>query len=325
MRTILRVALIAALGMAAAAMTIGAASAKTAAACKNDYAADKDAIAASGQTMKAFLAACRAGKPPATAPAASAQTAAAQADKPSAEASTEALAKAAQNPVANLISVPFQSNTNFGVGPYNKTQEVLNIQPVIPIHLTDDWNLITRWIAPVIYQPQLSPGTSGEFGLGNITPSLFLSPANPGKIIWGVGPIFYLPTATGDTLGINRWGAGPTAVVLTSDGSWLYGALVNNIWAGAGSVRFNSLLVQPFINYNMPGGWFLTTGPIITANWVAPQSNRWLVPVGGGVGRVFKIDKQPVNISAQAYYNAVRPTGAPSWTLRLSIALLFPS
>jgi hypothetical protein len=177
----------------------------------------------------------------------------------------------------------------------------------------------------LIYQPQLSPDTSGEFGLGNITPSFFLSPANPGKLIWGVGPIFYLPTATGDTLGINRWGAGPTAVVLTSDGPWLYGVLANNIWAGSGSVRVNSMLVQPFINYNMPGGWFLTSAPIITANWVAPESNRWVVPLGGGVGRVFKIDKQPVNISAQAYYNVVRPTGAPTWTLRLSIALLFPS
>jgi hypothetical protein len=325
MRTVLCLARIAALGIAAAAATLSAASAKTAAACKNEYVADKDAIAASGQAMKDFIAACRAGRQVAPTPAATAAPSVDPSEKPTANANAEDLAKAAQNPIANMISVPFQSNTNFNVGPFNKTQEVVNIQPVIPFHLTDDWNVITRWVTPLIYQPQLSPGSSGEFGLGNITPSFFFSPANPGKIIWGVGPVFYLPTATGDTLGVNRWGAGPTVVVLTSDGPWLYGVLANNIWAGAGSVRVNSLLVQPFINYNMPGGWFLTSSPIITANWVAPQSNRWLVPIGGGFGRVFKIDKQPVNISAQAYYNVVRPTGSPDWTLRLSIALLFPS
>jgi hypothetical protein len=311
--------------MLAAATTVSSASARTTADCKHEYAADKAAIAASGQTMKAFVAACRAGKSAAPAAAAGAKPTAAPADKPSADASTEALAKAAQNPVANMISVPFQSNTNFSVGPYSKTQEVLNIQPVIPIHLTDDWNVITRWIAPIVYQPRLSPQDGPEFGLGNIQPAFYFSPANPGSIIWGAGPILYLPTATDNTLGINKWGGGPAAVVLTSQGPWLYGVLANNVWAGSGSQRVNQMLIQPFINYNMPGGWFLTSGPIITANWVAPQNNRWLVPLGGGFGRVFKIDKQPVNMSAQAYYDVVRPTGAPSWTLRLSVALLFPA
>ncbi|SDR63842.1 hypothetical protein SAMN05519103_09095 [Rhizobiales bacterium GAS113] len=131
------------------------------------------------------------------------------------EKSTEELAKEAQNPIAKLISVPFQSNTNFGVGPFHQPQEILNIQPVIPITINQDWNLITRWITPVISQPKTSPTDNREFGIGDLNPSLFLSPAKPGEIIWGVGPTFLLPTATDRNLGNHRWGAGPGAVVLT--------------------------------------------------------------------------------------------------------------
>ena len=156
-------------------------------------------------------------------------------------------------------------------------------------------------------------------------PAFYLSPANPGSIIWGVGPTLFLPTATDKTLGLNKWGGGPAAVVLTIQGPWLFGALANNVWAGSGAQRYNQMLIQPFINYNMPGGWFLTSAPIITANWVAPQKDRWLAPLGGGFGRVFKIDKQPINASIQGYYDVVRPTGAPIWTLRASVALLFPT
>ena len=120
-----------------------------------------------------------------------------------------------------MISLPFQSNTNFGVGPFHAPQEVLNIQPVIPISISDDWNLITRWITPVISQPKILPTGHEEFGMGDLNPSFFL----------GIGPTFLLPTATDQNLGDHRWGAGPAAVVLTIQGHWVIGALANNIWS----------------------------------------------------------------------------------------------
>ena len=292
-----------------------AASAKTLAECKQQYDVNKKSIEARGQKQKDFIEACSTGGAPA---------AGAPASGPAADSDT--LRQEAQNPVASLISVPFQNNTNFSVGPYHQIQNVLNIQPVIPFKLSNDWNLITRWITPVVYQPRLSPQDGPEFGLGNIQPAFFLSPAAAWNgIIWGAGPQFYLPTATDKTLGINAWGGGPAAVALTIQGPWVYGALVNNVWAGTGPNRVNQMLIQPFVNYNLPDGWYLTSVPGISANWVAPENNRWLVPVGGGFGRLFKIDKQPVNVQLQAFYDVVRPTGAPTWTLRAQLQFLFPT
>ena len=243
------------------------------------------------------------------------------------EARTAALAKAAQNPVADLISVPFQNNTNFGIGPYNRDQDVLNIQPVIPLHLTKNWNLITRTILPVVWQPDASKPSQGWYGLGDLNPSLFLSPRNPGKLIWGVGPAIVLPTATADQLGQGKVSAGPAVVVLTTPGHWVIGALANNVWSFAGSGSrppVNQFLLQYFLNYNMKHGWYVTLQPIITADWRASNGNSWTVPFGGGVGRIMKIGFQPVNISGQFYGNAAYPNGGSPWSMRLQIALLYP-
>jgi hypothetical protein len=239
--------------------------------------------------------------------------------------STDKLREAAQNPVANLISVPFQNNSNFDYGPYHRPQNVLNVQPVIPFKLTPEWNLITRWITPLIWQPRMSPTEGGEFGLGNIQPSFFLSPSEPGKIIWGVGPVLWLPTATDKVLGVNKWGAGPSAVALRIDGQWVYGALINNVWAGTQHNRVNQMTLQPFLNYNLPHGWYLTTSPIVTANWLASSGDKWTVPVGGGVGRLFKVGKLPINAQVQAFYNVVKPQYGSTWTLRFQIQALFPT
>lgn len=248
------------------------------------------------------------------------------AGKEAVDTSTEALRKAAQNPVADMISLPFQNNTNFNVGPSNKPQNVLNIQPVIPFKVNQDWNLITRWVSPVIYQPRLSPNDGAQFGLGNFQPSFFLSPAKVDKFVWGVGPVLWLPTATASTLGVNKWGAGPSAVALYLGEKWVYGALVNNVWAGTQGQRVNQMLVQPFVNYNLPDGWYLTSSPIITANWLAKDSsNVWTVPLGGGVGRLFKIDKLPINAQVQAFYNVVKPDGGGNWTFRFQLQALFPN
>jgi hypothetical protein len=237
------------------------------------------------------------------------------------------LAKKTQNPVADLISVPFQNNVNFGVGPDDDVQYILNIQPVIPFKLTEDWNLISRTIVPLIYQPELAPGVGEVFGLGDIQQSLFLSPAKPGKLIWGVGPILQFPTATDDSLGQGKWGAGPTAVALTMHGPWVVGALVNNVWSFAGDSDrpdVNQMLIQPFVNYNLPHAWYVTTAPIITANWEADGDDRWTVPIGGGVGKIVRIGKLPINVQLAGYYNVMRPDDAAEWQLRIQIQLLFP-
>jgi hypothetical protein len=244
--------------------------------------------------------------------------------------STEALQKATQNPVASLISVPVQNNLNFGVNPGYRNQDVLNIQPVIPMSISTNWNLLVRWIAPIVYQPV--PNSSGapetgESGFGDMVPTFFISPKHPGKLIWGVGPVFQLPTATNTYLGQGKFGIGPSVVVLTQPGHWTLGILANNVWSVAGSGSrpdVNQFLLQYFINYNLKKGWFVTWQPTLTANWEAPSGNQWTVPFGGGIGRIMKIGYQPVSLTAQFYGNAVHPTGTPSWGMRMQIAFLFP-
>jgi hypothetical protein len=222
--------------------------------------------------------------------------------------------------------VPFQSNTNFGLAPGNAVQEVLNIEPVIPIHM-GALNLITRTIIPLISQPNTGANQSGStFGLGNINTTLFISPKKPGGFIWGIGPVFGFPTNTSPALGSAKWTFGPSVVLLTMPGPWVLGILVNNVWswAGGGSQDVNSLLVQYFVNYNFSGGWYLTSSPIITANWLAaPYSNKWTFPVGGGFGKLVRVGPLPLNFNAAGYYNIWRPNGGPTWQLRLTAALLF--
>jgi opacity protein-like surface antigen len=239
--------------------------------------------------------------------------------------SDEDLQKQSQNPIADLVSLPFQSNTNFNAGPFNRTQEVFNIQPVVPMHLNDDWNVISRTITPLLSQP--SPlFDSNTNGIGDVTQSLFLSPAHPGDLIWGVGPVFTVPSANDPILGTGKFLFGPTAVFLMTPGHWVIGVLLNNQWSIDGNPlrpAVNTFLAQPFVNYNMEHGWYLTSSPVITANWLARE--KWTVPIGGGFGRVFRVGDQPVNAQIQAFYNVERPTGAPDWQLRASVSLLFPA
>ncbi len=258
-----------------------------------------------------------------------------------AQKSAEELAKAAQNPVADMISLPFQNNTNFGYGPDDDVQNILNIQPVWPFRISPEWNLITRTILPVVYQPDLTlpvkvaPGVvedvnvDGAFGLGDLNETLYFSPAKPGKLIWGVGPTFSFPTATDNVLGTGKWSAGPAFVVLTMPGHWVLGALINNQWSFAGDsdrADVNAMLLQYFINYNFAKGWYVTSAPINTANWEASSDDRWTIPVGGGLGRIFHAGKQPMNAQVGAYYNVVKPDTVPvaDWQLRIQIQLLFP-
>jgi hypothetical protein len=277
---------------------------------------------------------------------------------PSKEDQAKELAKAVQNPVASLISVPLQNNTNFDIGPNDRIQNILNVQPVIPVHVSTNWNLIMRIITPVIYQPSIAslliPANTplnhlGTLGLGDMNPTFFLSPAKAKKLIWGIGPTFLLPTATDDVLGQKKWGIGPSVVLLTQPGHWTIGALINNVWSFAGSGNslsfpsqllpcggctqpigmsthkdVNQMLLQYFINYNLKKHFYISWQPIITANWEARSGNVWTVPFGGGLGRIMKFGNQPVNLSAQFYGNAKYPRFGSPWSMRLQLAFLFP-
>jgi len=242
------------------------------------------------------------------------------------EKSDKDLAKATQNPLASMISLPFQNNTNFGIGPDDDTQNILNIQPVWPFSLSEDWNFITRTIIPVISQPGVTPGQSRTNGVGDITLTGWVSPKNSGKWIWGVGGALVLPTATDDVLGNDKWSVGPSVVVLTMPGKWVIGSLISNVWSvgGSGDQDVNFFTWQYFINYNMDNGWYLTSAPIITANWEADSNNTWTVPFGGGIGKIFRIGKQPLNAQVSAYYNVEKPASGADWQLRLQLQMLFP-
>ena len=244
--------------------------------------------------------------------------------------SATALAKKLQNPVGDLYSFPFQNNTNFNYGPHKGTQNILNVQPVIPIHVNEDWNVITRTILPLVWQPSLQPVQTVPFGTGPITFSAFLSPANPvNGWIWGAGPVMQLPTISSATLGSNVWGGGPTAAIVYMQGPWVVGALANNVWSFGGTstrdgTRYNMFLVQPFANYNFGEGLYVGSSPIITANWLTAGNDAWTLPVGALVGKVFRIGgKLPVNFSLGAYYNALRPEFGSTWQLRTQVTLIF--
>lgn len=242
------------------------------------------------------------------------------------ESETE-LAQKTENPISDLMRIPFQNNMNFGIEPNHRTSNLLKIQPVIPFTLNRDWNLITRTIVPVIKQPTPSTANEETWGLGASQFSAFLSPAGSSAMVWGVGPIFQFPTTTDDVLGSRKWGAGPTAAVFIIEGPWAVGLLVNNVWSFAGSrdrPNVSQFLAQYFLNYNFDQGWYLTSSPIVTSNWEASSGNKWTVPLGGGVGKVFQIGNLSFNATLQAFSNVVRPDPGPDWTLRLQFTLLLP-
>ncbi len=249
---------------------------------------------------------------------------------PAAAASSDALRKASQNPIASLVSVPIQNIDNFGITPGYRTANIINIQPVIPVSLNKDFLVVVRWITPIIYQPLPNvtpPNGTGVFGLGDMQPSFFLVPKKTTKIIYGGGLFAQIPSATSRYTGQGKFGLGPTVVALMQPGKWTFGFLTNNVTSVAGGgqrTQVNQFLLQWFVNYNLNKGYYLTTAPVVTANWNGGSSGTWTIPFGGGIGRIMKMGFQPVNISAQFYGNAATPSGASTWALKCQLALLFP-
>jgi hypothetical protein len=235
------------------------------------------------------------------------------------------LAKQLSNPVASLISVPMQLNYDDWDSGGSRTY--LNLQPVVPISIGEDWNLISRTIVPLVYQEDLFPGAGSQFGTGDITQSLFFSPKKPtaGGWIWGVGPARMLPTATDDQLGTGQRGAGPTAVVLRqTEGGLTYGALVNHIWSFAGDGDrddVNSTFLQPFLSKGLGQGRTLTFNFESSYNW---EGEQWTVPFNVSYSKVSKIGSQLVSYSGGARYYFDAPDGGPDWGLRFVFTLLYP-
>ena len=237
-----------------------------------------------------------------------------------------------QNPISSLISLPFKFT--FDNGAPNGDANFLNIQPVYPVTV-GDWNLVNRLIVPIASAPGgvTTPGvpnpTDGgrEKGLGDINYTLFLSPVKVNTAIWGVGPSFSMPTATDSQIGSEKWSAGPTGVILFQPKWGTFGMLVRHLGSFAGDSdrrNINQTLFEPFVNYNLPNGWYLISDLVMTANWDLDSSDIWTVPLGGGVGKLFKVGKQAMNARTEAYYNIDKPDNGPNWQWGFTIQFLFP-
>jgi len=235
------------------------------------------------------------------------------------------LAKQTQNPVADLVAVPFQANFNNGGDLEDRTFFNLNIQPVIPFSISKDWKIIARTIIPLDTFP--GPDDRRYSGFGDIQEQIFFTPAKSGSLIWGVGPIFSLPTATAFPAETGSWAAGPTLVLVKNAGPFVLGGLFSQLWNFAdhgGDPKTNLFIFQPFVNYNFGKGWALAFAPIINANWDADSGNQWTVPLGLGISRTTVFNKRPLTLGLQYYYNVERPEGAGANQLRLVISLLYP-
>ena len=237
------------------------------------------------------------------------------------------LAEKRQNPIPDLSSVSFDNGTNFGGSPHHRVQNELDIRPIVPFRLTEDWYLVTRTVVPVIKQPHEDSPTGDTWGMGDITFTGFLATAKVSGLTWGAGPVVTLPTATHDALGSGKWSLGPSAAAMVSSGDWVIGFLVQNVWSVAGNgdrPDVSQFLLKYGVNYNFPDGWYLTSGPTITADWKAETDHRWVVPVGGGFGKVITLGRQPLALETQAFYNLERGTGTGNWSLSVLLQFLFP-
>jgi hypothetical protein len=235
------------------------------------------------------------------------------------------LAKASQNPVANLVSLPLQFNYYTGGGLGSKTSLILNVQPVLPLALDSRWMLVSRTVIPYVNIP--TPAVVRSTGIADIQEQMYFTPRHAGSFVWGAGPLLSIPTATNDLVRTGQWALGPNAVGLVTRDRWVIGALASNIWRIGGvnnGAAINQFTIQPFVNFNIPSGWSIVTAPLITSNWSAADDDRWTVPIGIGIAKVTAIGRQPVSVGAQYYHAVAHPDNAGANQFRFQFTMLYP-
>ncbi|HEY7665155.1 MAG TPA: transporter [Xanthobacteraceae bacterium] len=226
------------------------------------------------------------------------------------------------NPIADVTKLSTTASVDFGVGPDHKSQPALNFQPVLPFRLNDDWHVITRSSVSLTRLPDPEKTT----GLGDLSSSFFLSPARTGAWIWGAGPIMQLPTATDTLLGTGKWSAGPTAAFIYANEPWVNGILVSHLWSFAGAhdrEEVSLTQIESQLSYTYPSNWYIQTNPTFAYDWKAPAGQRWTVPLGFDVGRIFPSRLQGMGWQLGAYSNVVRPDGAAHWQLRAQFSVAY--
>ncbi|MBB4843820.1 hypothetical protein HNP55_002343 [Paucibacter oligotrophus] len=241
--------------------------------------------------------------------------------------SADDLAKATANPIADLVSLPLQSNWDRKIGVEGGTQYTLNVQPVIPVRLGEDWNLITRSILPLQRQPALQAGQGDAWGLGDVVASQFFSPRNSGAMVWGLGPVFMLPTASKDRLGTGKWSLGPTGVMLVQSGPWTYGGLANHLVSVGGDSarsRVRATFLNPFVSYRMGQGWSATFAPEYSYNWEAASGQRETLPLIFLIAKVSTLGQQPISLSLGYKHYVKAPNEQLDNGFRLVLSFLFP-
>ena len=238
----------------------------------------------------------------------------------------EGVSKKLTNPIASLVSVPFQFNWDMGVGPEDGRRFIMNFQPVLPFSLNEDLNLITRLIAPVVAQPVLTPGGDPSSGLGDFVLSAFVSPKE-GGVVWGAGPVVTLPITSDPTLGTGKFGLGPTGVVLKMAGPWTVGALANHVWSVGGDDwrgDVSQTFLQPFVSYTTNSAFTFTMASETTCNWEVDR-DRSTVPINLVMSKLVTVGERPISVGAGVRFYPEAPPGGPEWGFRLNFVLLFPT
>jgi hypothetical protein len=242
------------------------------------------------------------------------------------EISAEELAKKLSNPVASLISIPFQNNMDLGIGQHNGSKNTLNFQPVVPISLSPKLNLISRFIIPIVSQRNINGDGTSQNGLADAVVSAWFSPAvAKNGLVWGVGPVFLLPIATNDMLGTKKLGVGPTALVLKQFSGWTVGGLVNQIWSVAGDANrsdVSQMFVQPFMSYNWKSGAGLGLNAEITQNWISSTTSVFINPT---ISAVTKLGTQIASLAIGPRIQVAAPNGSKAdFGVRAAVTFVFP-